>query len=166
MGAPTQGRCGEQSDRGLSRVEQPRDLLQGLPPFSRRAQPPPVSLRDTGTPACVLWHRHRRCRLLHSQEWLCYQTGGAATKILVQIHAKAPRLSATPCREFQAIRLVVSLPYRKLRHSADTRLRGEGRSTLIAKCLPIRAKSQLRVPPDQRGAQNCASNSASLRQLG
>jgi hypothetical protein len=33
--------------------------------------------RDTGTPACVLWHRPhapaaRRCFLSHSQEWLCH----------------------------------------------------------------------------------------------
>ena len=33
------------------------------------------------------------------------ERGDAATKILVQVQAKPPRLSATPGREFQAIRL-------------------------------------------------------------
>ena len=43
--------------------EQSRDLRQGLPPFPRRAQPPPVSLRDTGTLACVFLHSHWPCSL-------------------------------------------------------------------------------------------------------
>src|SRR5208282_5174335 len=47
MGSPPQGGCGEQSGRGLSRVGQSRDLRQGLPPFSRRPQPPPASVART-----------------------------------------------------------------------------------------------------------------------
>jgi hypothetical protein len=34
-----------------------------------------------------------------------FSSGDAATKILVHVRAKAPRLSATPRREFQAIHL-------------------------------------------------------------
>jgi len=84
MGPPPQGRCGKQSCPGLSRVEKSRGLRQGLPSFSRRAQQAPASLQNRVVPR-----------------------GAAATKILVQVQAKAPRLSATPRREPQSITSLV-----------------------------------------------------------
>ena len=76
------GRSGALLLGWIQRVGQSRDLRQGLPPIPRRAQPPPASLQNRVVPR-----------------------GDAATKILVQVQAKAPRLSATPRREFQAIHL-------------------------------------------------------------
>ncbi len=61
MGAPPQGRRGEQSDRGLARGRQSRNLLKGLPPFSRRAQLSPINLPRQATVArtCHGWRIHR-----------------------------------------------------------------------------------------------------------
>ena len=77
---------------------QSRDLLQGLPPFPRRAQPPPASLQIVGAGLCPARGHPEGCPYEKER-------GDAATKILVQVQAKAPRLSATPRREFQAIHL-------------------------------------------------------------
>src|SRR5271157_2009819 len=61
MGSPPQGRCGNQSGRGLSRVEQSRDLLEGLPPFPRRTQPSLTSLQEQRTPPSILIGCKPRC---------------------------------------------------------------------------------------------------------
>ena len=84
--------------RGLSRGKQSRDLLGGLPPFPRRAQPPPASLQN---PACAAHPVAGRREGAPGP----YDTADVATKILVQVQAKAPGLSATSRREFQAIHL-------------------------------------------------------------
>ena len=87
MGAPPQGRRGKQSDRGLSRGEQSRDLLKGLPPFPRRAQPPPASLKNRvarrAAPQLKSWFRStpkppgfqlRRAANSKRSTWVCRLT--------------------------------------------------------------------------------------------